>query len=442
MSSVPNIPDNQPSQPTSMGQRKRRLPVGPRSILVLCLLLTVATIALVVYQSYQEARHEIREFDLRRVSASVPTQLDAYCTEGYYLIPGEKQCSRAPKCGVTPYDDYGWVSENVPMPDLTECTDVDRGPVIGSTSGTSAFDGYVPLCCYEMARTHDPQKCVSDWERRWCNPEQCAQINNDSGCEEGGCQCAEDILTACDKIGCDLRPPVPLSERLHITPPDSIQPESSQKDSQLPIQEVFTPTPDQSTQETTSQQEALQSVETATPPAPTPTSPTDPAVTTRPTDDPAKPTPTAPQATATPSSGGARSTPTNPPPEPRDTIGPTKPQPTDGPHCDASCGVCGWRDAQGKCHNEQPAGGATQLCCYRTCIDHSCVPVHGYGKSSCTSDTQCVSQTAYSPTSTNSPAQQSPGSPDTNAPTLPTAGKAPWLILAVPVIVILAAIIL
>ncbi len=430
----------------------RRSHIGPWVVIGLIVVMTVAIVALVGYASFRGVTQEVEEYDLRRISAT-GVVLDTYCREGYYVVPGEKLCSRAPKCGATPYDSYKYVADTVPSPDYGECTSIDKGPVVGDPPNANAFNGYVPLCCYEMARTHDPQRCVTDWERRWCHPDQCAQINNDSGCEEGGCQCGQELLAACDAIVCDLKSPVSLSDRLHVS--GSTQSTETTTDTFTPtpsllIARITTSTPTRGIERDGPTPDVLVDTPTATAPveAPQPTvtvtPATDPAVTSGPTTGATRPTPTPLASTPTPSSATSRATPTYTPPPAQDTVGPSKPAPSPGPKCDSTCGVCGWRDAQGACQNSTPQGNATQLCCYRTCIDHSCVPVHGYGTNSCSSDAQCVTQTAYTATSTPMPGDLTDsGQNSSPSTTLPTAGTVPWItVIMVPVALILAALVL
>ncbi len=381
--------------------------------------------------------------DLRKIVATGEVSLDQYCAEGYYVIPGEKRCSRAPKCGGAPYDSYKWVAENVPMPDYGECTDEGKGPLIGNPPNTNPFYGYVPLCCYEVARTHDPERCVSHWERLWCHPDQCAQINNASGCEGGDCQCGEGLKTWCDQKGCDLKPPVPLSTRLNLNTGNAPLVPSPTSASGSESAETLTPSP------TTS----LDTNPTATPTNPPGDAPlSDSTPTSAPGNEP-RPTntpPTDPFEPPTPTIGIARSTPT-PTDGKHPTNTPNPPKPTDtlptlaqGPHCDTSCGVCGWKDAQGVCHTEGAVGNSTQLCCYFTCLESSCVAISGYGANRCASDANCQTQAQTTPTvqATTAPlAQVTTGTSPQAQTQPPVSGDSRWaLLLLIPVIVIVGAI--
>ncbi len=332
------------------------------------------------------------------------------------------------------------------MPDYGECTDESKGPLIGNPPNSNPFYGYVPLCCYEVARTHDPEKCVSHWERLWCHPDQCAQINNASGCEGGNCQCGEGLKTWCEQVGCDLQPPVPLTTRLNLNAgnaPTVPSPTASTSSEGVDMP-TATSAPDLSTNATsTPTNPPLEAQNSVTTPTMTPA--TDPFETPSPTINDTRPTPT-----VTPQ--GARSTPT--PTNPKQaTNTPNPPKPTDipptlaqGPHCDTSCGVCGWKDAQGVCHTEGAVGNSTQLCCYFTCLNQSCVAVSGYGANRCASDTNCQTQAQSPPSvdSTTAPAAQATtdNSPQTQ-PQPPVSGVSNWLILlVVPVAIIIGAVLL
>lgn len=160
--------------------------------------------------------------------------LQNYCKDGYYQIPGEKKCSRAPKCAGKSYDE---LNKAELMPDHNDCLDEGRGPIIGNPQNTSAFYGYYPLCCYEMARLHDPEMCIGYWERLWCHPDQCAKIDNEHGCSGGGCQCAHATKGWCETRHCTLLPPVPMEVRLHmVTPTPSAAPQPTAVPSLPPTQ--------------------------------------------------------------------------------------------------------------------------------------------------------------------------------------------------------------
>lgn len=135
--------------------------------------------------------------------------LENYCVDGYYKIPNEKVCSRAPKCGGKNYEEVA----ALPEPNPQECMGDNDGQRIGC-------QGYVPLCCYEIVRTGDPTMCVGYWERLWCHPDQCAKIDQEKGrvCNgghPGTCRCGYAFRSWCQ--GADApRPPVSLEMRLGV----------------------------------------------------------------------------------------------------------------------------------------------------------------------------------------------------------------------------------
>jgi len=141
--------------------------------------------------------------------AASTISLEGYCSGGYYRIPNEKVCSRAPKCGEyknISYDAFASQFSSYASPQ--DC--------MGSTDETRASNGcggYVPLCCYEMERLRDPEMCIGYWERMWCHPTQCAAINNATGCGGGDCQCAHAWSGWCPMPG-SAASPVSLEVRL------------------------------------------------------------------------------------------------------------------------------------------------------------------------------------------------------------------------------------
>lgn len=149
-------------------------------------------------------------------AVSAQPSLESYCKDGYYQIPGEKKCSRAPKCGGKTYDDMNKAEF---MPNNNDCLDEGHGMIVGDPPNTSAFYGYVPLCCYEMVRLKDPEMCIGYWERLWCHPDQCAQIDNVHGCGGGGCNCGHAMKGWCEIRKCNMLPPVPIEVRLGMQKP-------------------------------------------------------------------------------------------------------------------------------------------------------------------------------------------------------------------------------
>lgn len=147
--------------------------------------------------------------------AASTISLEEYCSGGYYQIPGEKVCSRAPKCGEyknMSYDEFRAKFINFSVWD--EC--------MGNTNETRASSGcggYVPACCYEMERLRDPEMCIGYYERNWCHPTQCAAINNETGCGGGGCSCGHAWTADCSGAG-GAAAPEPLEVRLgQVAPP-------------------------------------------------------------------------------------------------------------------------------------------------------------------------------------------------------------------------------
>lgn len=145
----------------------------------------------------------------KAVPLSQPS-LENYCQDGYYKIPNEQICSRAPKCGGKSYDEVA----ALPEPDSSTC--------MGNTDGNRrGCKGWVPLCCYEVARTGDPLMCVGYWERLWCYPGQCEQIDQEKGrvCNNGQpgiCMCGHAFKSWCK--GADSpEPPIPLEIRLGLS---------------------------------------------------------------------------------------------------------------------------------------------------------------------------------------------------------------------------------
>jgi len=141
-------------------------------------------------------------------SPSFALSLESYCKNGYYIIPGEDQCSRAPKCGGKSYDDV----KDLPQPNPQACMD-------GKEPQKNGCAGYVPLCCYEVERLRDPAMCIGYWERLWCTPSQCTNLDpaKEAFCNggSGNCMCSHAFGTYCGD-----KPPVPLETRLGMqTPP-------------------------------------------------------------------------------------------------------------------------------------------------------------------------------------------------------------------------------
>lgn len=138
-------------------------------------------------------------------SSLAETSLESYCKDGYYKLPSEPVCSRAPNCGGKSYDEV----KNLPQPNPQSC----MGDKDGQRSGCR---GWVPLCCYEVARTGDFTKCVGYWERLWCSPIQCDQARQRGASDDqcgGNCLCGHAFKSWCK--GADApQPPVPIETRI------------------------------------------------------------------------------------------------------------------------------------------------------------------------------------------------------------------------------------
>ncbi|MDA1317186.1 MAG: hypothetical protein O3B87_04135 [bacterium] len=149
-------------------------------------------------------------------AASSDISLVGYCSSGYYQIPTEsKICSRAPGCGGYNYDTLNTDSWRFGMTGGSESHNACMGD--GPDRATGGCAGYVPLCCYEMARTGDYTKCIGYWERLWCAKSQCNEAASkgasDSQCG-GSCNCGNAFGSYCGD-----KPVVPLAQRLGIQQP-------------------------------------------------------------------------------------------------------------------------------------------------------------------------------------------------------------------------------
>lgn len=143
--------------------------------------------------------------------------LEPYCKDGYYVIPGEDICSRAPNCGGYGYDELNTANK---MPNPQKC--------MGDGSGRDekGCAGYVPVCCYEVARTGDFTKCIGYWERLWCTKSQCdeARSNGASDSQCGGsCQCGHAHSSYCGENA----QAIPIAQRLGGQPTNTPQPQAT-----------------------------------------------------------------------------------------------------------------------------------------------------------------------------------------------------------------------
>ncbi len=317
--------------------------------------------------------------------------LEPYCTDGYYKIPTENTvCSRAPNCGGYGYDELNTQDK---MPNPQACMgDGDSG------RQEKGCAGYVPLCCYEMARTGDYTKCIGYWERLWCTKSQCdvAVSNGASGSQCGGScgDCGHAFKSYCGEDKSEI----PLSTRLGGSAPPA-----------SPTSQAATPTSPPSELTPTS----TQTVPTQTL---TPTRSQTPSIT-------STTTPTATQ-TPTPTLTNTLTPTLSPTLTLTPTITPTRtPTPPSVAMCDRTCGVCGWRDTTGACHEsgELPSRGSSASttgtqspvsCCYSTCIGNVCKQVSGYGRSSCTAIGQsCTTSVSNFQSSTQSASLNTTTSP-------------------------------
>ncbi len=156
--------------------------------------------------------------------------LEQYCKDGYYKLDNEPVCSRAPNCGGRGYDDV----YSLPMPDPQKCM----------AENEAGCRGWVPLCCYEVARTGDFTKCTGYWERLWCAPVQCATARSrgasDAQCG-GDCRCGSAFNNYCGDT-----PPVPLQDRLSAKYPYGSETSTANLNptaTPTPPPALFTPTP-------------------------------------------------------------------------------------------------------------------------------------------------------------------------------------------------------
>ena len=158
-------------------------------------------------------------------SSSYALSLESYCKDGYYQIPGEDQCSRAPNCGGRGYDDVA----ALPQPNPQAC----MGD--GAAREQNGCAGYVPVCCYEVQRTHDPTMCVGYWERLWCTPSQCANLDPEKAaiCGGGNCQCAHAF-----KSYCGDKPPISLETRLGMQVQPTTPPTQALRPTSIPLTSV------------------------------------------------------------------------------------------------------------------------------------------------------------------------------------------------------------
>lgn len=199
-------------------------------------------------------------------ATSSDISLESYCKDGWYQIPGEKKCSRAPKCGGLEYDEVAKKTNN----NYNTCME----QTVEGRGGTGGCEGYVPVCCYEVARTGDFTKCVGYWERLWCAKSQCDEARSkgasDSQCGDN-CQCSHAHAHYCGEGA----QPVPLAQRLGIAEPTNApQPTNTPIPTNAPPTSTNTPVPPRPTHTTAPNQPTNTPVPNAPTSVPTNAAPT------------------------------------------------------------------------------------------------------------------------------------------------------------------------
>jgi len=108
---------------------------------------------------------------------------------------------------------------------------------------------------------------------------------------------------------------------------------------------------------------------------------------------------------------------------PRLTNTPVPPTPTTAPHCDSSCGACGWWE-NGTCTNIY----GKKECCHLACVGcNSCIYVSGSDAFNCPGTPSCIglcTPTPIPPTATPKPPTNTPV-PSTATPKPPTSTPVP-----------------
>jgi len=120
--------------------------------------------------------------------------LSAVCSGGKY-----DYCSQAPKCGEYPEWNSEWEQRSREL----------WNPEIFEYCQYKICQGYVPLCCYEMVRTGDKDKCAG-YDTLYCLPKQCNQVP-----DSASKQCAHGAIGNFESQCPNIRSldPVPLSQR-------------------------------------------------------------------------------------------------------------------------------------------------------------------------------------------------------------------------------------
>lgn len=118
--------------------------------------------------------------------------------------------------------------------------------------------------------------------------------------------------------------------------------------------------------------------------------------------------------------------------QPTNTLAPGQPTnpPTPYPlvagfRCDQRCGICGISDTGGVCQDRQTLPD-NSVCCHNSCVSKSCAKVFGIAGDVCTSDAQCLADIT------------GPIGYPSTTPVPPVSGiGVPWLLLAIPALIII-----
>lgn len=165
----------------------------------------------------------IRNARLTLNSKAAPPELEARCQNGVYYVPSQIDgsnisCGNAPNCGGKTYTDIENANRNnTNWQGWGKCW---YNRELGVSKCDTTCKGYVPLCCYAMEQSKNPEDCY--WvERKYCHPQQCNGV-------PGG-NCGDAIVTYCKNVdkcvasASDI-PYIPLSDRLAGRPPFNSNP--------------------------------------------------------------------------------------------------------------------------------------------------------------------------------------------------------------------------
>lgn len=275
-----------------------------------------------------------------------------------------------------------------------------------------------PSCCEEMLR-HDepggrgnPEACC--WpERGYCHPYYCDQLTRPEQC---GWYWQYHAGASENGYGCT----------------QGTGPEDLSALYGLPSF-LLTTTPTSATTNTPTSTPTRSPITSSTPtPTPTQTPTGTPTITPTPTQIPTQ----TPTLTVTPSSSPTPKSGTSPTPESVNSLTPGQPTSNTAARCDGSCGICGWRDKKGACHNTGTVENTVQTCCYHVCVAESCTVVSGYGVDTCSSNENCQTNKITSVPQLNSTLTQA-----ISQPKPPVSGDSRWILyLLVPIAIIIGAI--